>query len=130
MLISKKIKGEIANIYSLLKGRIKICSFPAGETSNINSIAIKAKINCNIILYLPFKPFEFFSLIFNQSSRNPIRLKETVIKSKIHIYGFLKSDQSNVEIINEEIIINPPMVGVPDFARCDSGPSPLIDCEN
>jgi hypothetical protein len=53
-----------------------------------------------------------------------------VIKIRIQIYGFLKSDQSNVEIINEEIIIKPPIVGVPDFERCDLGPSTLIDCEN
>ena len=46
------------------------------------------------------------------------------------MYGFLKSDQSNVETINEEIIIKPPIVGVPDFTWCDSGPSLLIDCEN
>ena len=58
------ISGEIVNIYSLLKGKIKICSFPLGETCNINNIAIKEKINCNMSLYFPFKPFEFFSLIF------------------------------------------------------------------
>jgi len=81
-------------------------------------------------LYFPFKPFEFFPLIFNQSSRKPIALNEIVIKIRIQIYGFLKSDQSNVEIINEEMIIKPPIVGVPDFERCDLGPSPLIDCEN
>ena len=28
ILMSRKISGEIINIYSLLKGKIKICSFP------------------------------------------------------------------------------------------------------
>ena len=130
MLINRKIKGEITKIYSLLKGKIKICSFPLGETCNINNIESKAKRNCKMSLYFPFKPFEFFSFIFNQSSKNPIELNETVINIRIHMYGLLKSDQSNVEIINEKIIIKPPMVGVPVFARCDSGPSPLMDCEN
>ena len=30
ILISRKISGEIIKIYSLLKGKIKICSFPLG----------------------------------------------------------------------------------------------------
>ena len=74
--------------FNILKGKIKICSLPLGETCNINNIAISEKINCNMSLYFPFSPFEFFSLIFNQSSRKPIVLKETVIKIRIQIYGF------------------------------------------
>ena len=62
MLINRKIKGEITNIYSLLNVRIKICSFPFGETCNINNIANKAKRNCKMSLYFPFSPFEFFPL--------------------------------------------------------------------
>ena len=88
MLISRKMKGEITNIYSLLNGRIKICSFPFGETCNINNIAKKAKRNCRMSLYFPFSPFEFFSFIFNQSSKNPKELNETVMNIRIHMYGF------------------------------------------
>tara|TARA_B100000963_G_scaffold237168_1_gene207346 strand:- start:141 stop:308 length:168 start_codon:yes stop_codon:yes gene_type:complete len=53
--------------------------------------------------------------------------KVIVMKIRIQIYGLLKSDHNNVEIITEKIIIKPPIVGVPDFKRCDSGPSPLMD---
>ena len=56
--------------------------------------------------------------------------KERVTKISIQIYGFFKSAQNKVEINSENIIINPPIVGVPAFARWDWGPSSRIDCEN
>ena len=53
--------------------------------------------------------------------------KERVTKISIQIYGFFKSAQNKVEINSENIIINPPIVGVPAFARWDWGPSSRID---
>ena len=74
-----------------------------------------------------FKPLEFFCLIFNRSSIKPKIPKLIETKITIKIYILLRSAHKKVPEKIPNIIINPPMVGVPDFFIMWSiGPSCLI----
>ena len=49
--------------------------------------------------------------------------KASVESTVIHTNGLAGSDQSTVGSTMAMMISTPPMVGVPDFFRCDCGPS-------
>ena len=57
-------------------------------------------------------------------------VKLDVIKRQTQIYLLPKSAHNKVDISNEEIISNPPMVGVPDFCLWESGPLSTPYCLN
>ena len=53
----------------------------------------------------------------------PISPNPTVDRTATHTYEFLRSTHRSVGVIAAPKISNPPMVGVPAFGRCVSGPS-------
>ena len=54
----------------------------------------------------------------NPTAPNPI-----VEATAIQTYAFVRSAHSSVGMIADARMSSPPIVGVPAFARCDSGPS-------
>ena len=64
----------------------------------------------------PDMPFESLYFICWKSSKNPMSVKPEVMKRQTQIYLLLKSAHRRVDINSEEIISNPPIVGVPDFS--------------
>ena len=75
-------------------------------------------------------PFESLYLILKKSSRKTMMVKPDVIKRQTQIYLLPKSAHNKVVISYEEIISNPPMVGVPDFCLWESGPLSTPYCLN
>ncbi len=54
--------------------------------------------------------------------------KPTVTTMSIQTKSLVRFAHRSVEITTEKMIMMPPMVGVPDFARCVPGPSSRMDC--
>ena len=65
-------------------------------------------------------------LSLEKSSMKPINPNSKVDINILRIYGLLKSLHINVLTVIDNNMIKPPIVGVPDFNECVSGPSDLI----
>ena len=106
----------ISKIQSLLKRRISdISALSSAVKYKKLTAATETKVWHKSFIF-PDMPFESLYFIFWKSSKNPISVKPEVMKRQTQIYLLLKSAHKRVEINNEEIISNPPIVGVPDFS--------------
>ena len=106
----------------VLKKGIVIASLKFGlryRTMPMNR-AIAISKTSRVRLEIPLL-FCFVSLL--KSSKNPMMPKPTVTRMSIHTKSLVRFAHSSVEITTEKMIMMPPMVGVPVFARCVPGPS-------
>ena len=62
-----------------------------------------------------FRPLEFFNLIFSRSSIKPKKPNPMETKITVKMYTLLRSAHKKVPKKIPNIIIRPPIVGVPDF---------------
>ena len=75
-------------------------------------------------------PFEFFSVTFLKSSAKPNSAKRIKHNRATNKNLFEKSPQRILENTTLPIIKRPPIVGVPSFTLCESGPLSPIVCWN